>query len=497
MWVWNRYKLNVLLHTFISMVLLSFDASAATVVQSKGTSAASAKQPTNSGDRGTVQSRRTLRYQRKQDKRKKLKAKVTGPYTVSADIVSKPPEEWLKRKSNESDFQIMKKEFTSFFSTIEKRFRNVVRKRHIYVAGDPYTIQGIPIVFNSLTTGFNLGIRIAMFNIRRTNPYKAKIMTQYWSSDRGRKTHRLLFDFPKIFDSKWRILFHYNVNATVTESFVGIGTMSKPDLHKANPNDPDFVNLRYYDFRREMNLVSTRVTRSVGKTPFLFEGSLAFQFNTIMESAANQQLFVERPLGVDGGRTSFVGFGVAYDTRDFEPYPTKGIKTEFYVTQYPKWLGSEYSFTRITLSDLRYKTLRPGVVLAHHWVFEGILGGAPFFELDRVGGWGLLNVSGGSGAMRGFLPSRFLGHFKWVQQLELRYEFGRSNVWRQRFDFSFVPHIDLIRAWDKSKPFTITNFAISGGFGMRIRWNKNFVVRTDVAFSREHQLLQLGFGNTF
>jgi hypothetical protein len=390
------------------------------------------------------------------------------------------------------EFDIMEKDFTEFFGEVHNRFQNVIRKRHVFIYGDPYTIQGIPVAYNSATSGFNIGLRLALFNIRREDPYKAGIQIQFWESDQGKKLHRLQLDFPRIFGSEWRIKFNGEINASVSENFYGIGNMLPLDT-----SGTATFGARYYDFRRENYVASVKTTRRMFGTPFFITGALGYEYTRILPSAENQQIFSTRPSGIDGGITNFIGGGIMFDTRDFEPYPTKGHVTEVFVTHYPDFLESRYPFTRYTITDKHYMTLRPRIVFAHLITLETIKGNPPFFELHTVGGFDSRDVSGGRDAMRGFRGNRFLGYTRYVQQFDLRYEFGRATWFHQRFDFSFVPSLDLERVWDKDAAFSFDRVAVSGGWGVRARWNKNFVIRADFGFSRENQLLQLGFGNAF
>lgn len=417
------------------------------------------------------------------------------------DRKKKITEKELSEEGQTDDLKVIQKDFTDFAKTVESRFRTVVKTRHVLIHGDPYTIQGLPFVYSHPTTGFNVGARLNLYNIRRVNPYKTGILMQYWESDLGRKNHRFGLDFPQFLDSGWRINIAANMYASLSENYFGLGRMDPVDLSVLDPEHPEFSkynNTRYFDFRRETVRGIIRTTRRLGRSSFYLEGSIGQQKTLIKRSSdQEQQVFITRPLGVDGGTLRWVGFGVLQDTRDFEPYPTSGNFSELFATMYPKALRSDYVFTRLTATDRRYFRIRSHMVVAHFFGFETILGKPPFFELDDIGGFYPQDVSGGDQAMRGYNTMRFIGQIKYIQQLELRYEFVRGTFWRQRFDLSFVPSIDFTRAWDKEQPFTFDNFAMSGHWGFRLRWNERFILRGDMAFSRENRIFQTGFQNTF
>src|SRR5687767_4853599 len=83
-----------------------------------------------------------------------------------------------------------------FGESVAKRVDRVIKKKAFDLWGDPWTFQGIPLIFPSSDNGFNLGLKVALQNIRRQDPHKFEIEAQILASDKGRYKHRFRADYP-------------------------------------------------------------------------------------------------------------------------------------------------------------------------------------------------------------------------------------------------------------------------------------------------------------
>src|SRR5262245_5557718 len=65
----------------------------------------------------------------------------------------------------------------------------LVKKKSFDLFGDPWTIQGLPILFPNKVNGFTVGMRLKMQNIRRQDPHKMEVDGQIMATDNGKFKH--------------------------------------------------------------------------------------------------------------------------------------------------------------------------------------------------------------------------------------------------------------------------------------------------------------------
>ena len=100
----------------------------------------------------------------------------------------------------------MGKELTLFGEEVAHRIDKVVSRKGFQLWGEPWTIQGIPLIFPSPNTGFNLGLHAKLVNITRQDPHKIEFIGQVLASDRGRYKHFFQADYPYAFGGGWRLV---------------------------------------------------------------------------------------------------------------------------------------------------------------------------------------------------------------------------------------------------------------------------------------------------
>ena len=94
-----------------------------------------------------------------------------------------------------------------------------------------------------------------------------------------------------------------------------------------------------------------------------------------------------KPLGIEGGSTGQLLFGVLWDTRDneLEPIHRRGGGAErCAVSGYST--GSRYQYAGVTLSERRYVRLSSRLVFAQRLTVDMLFGEVPFFEWCTTGG---------------------------------------------------------------------------------------------------------------
>ena len=209
-----------------------------------------------------------------------------------------------------------------------------------------------------------------------------------------------------------------------------------------------------------------------------------------------------RAFGLQGGRVSLVQLSVMYDTRDYEPDPSRGVFLEWGTEHSSKVTGSEFTFTKMLFQARYFVRLAPSLlkrtVLATRLGYGTVLGKeAPFFEFqDQWSAEGSIRALGGNQTLRGYKANRFLGRTVAFLNAELRHRVADFDVLRQNITLTIAPFLDLGTVGDRE--FLIKPTArISGGAGLRIGWNRSTIIVLDGAASREDRQFFLTFNNSY
>ena len=213
----------------------------------------------------------------------------------------------------------------------------------------------------------------------------------------------------------------------------------------------------------------------------------------------------------DGGKTNLLKFGVVYDTRDNEHSTTKGMWSEAIILTAPGFIGNDFAYTKITLTQRQYFNLyKKKVTFAYRLNYQGLIAGeVPFYmmpfyfrSLDTKDGLG------GSKTLRGIKRNRVVGDGAVLANIELRYKFLETVVFNQNFSLTIGAFADAAQivqlhpfntdgvTADDGKTLEETlnelNYSdesihLSYGFGMHIALNHNFVIAVDYGLAANPQ----------
>ena len=205
--------------------------------------------------------------------------------------------------------------------------------------------------------------------------------------------------------------------------------------------------------------------------------------------------------------TSMLAAALIYDTRDFEPDPTKGLFLQYSHEYSAPWLGSQFDFHKYLVQGQVFKTLA-------HWnnnkgrlTFAGLAAMGHVFgpnvnfvemrDLSSQAEAGGILVLGGGRSLRGFRESRFLAPAVMLINLELRSRLYDFNMLRQHFSLGVTPFFDMGSVWDKPADINFQQWRGAPGIGARLAWNQSTILRLDYAKSREGGQFFFGFSHIF
>ncbi|MEZ4448491.1 MAG: BamA/TamA family outer membrane protein [Nannocystaceae bacterium] len=193
----------------------------------------------------------------------------------------------------------------------------------------------------------------------------------------------------------------------------------------------------------------------------------------------------ERPQDAGLSRRGAVIGGLQWDRRDNEWNPTDGALHESSLTLAGPWVGGSSAWARVNLTARWYRSLgTPKLVFAQMAVFDGLIGIPPLIPLGELGGLDPYEGLGGRSIGRGFYRRRFIGDTKAGVMTELRYQPFDLKVFRWTLGLGTRAFFDLVKVFRKNESLH-ANVHPSGGGGLYVIWDRFFVFRLDVAFTRE------------
>ena len=322
----------------------------------------------------------------------------------------------------------------------------------------------------------------------REDPDKVEIQGQVLASDGGRYIDSLSVDIPHAFDDRYRITSSVLYDREISLRYYGLGnnTVADPTLINTSP---------LYQNVRAGPSFTFQIMRYMGN--YIRMGPLLGLKWTEISAPPGSLLLQQSPLGINGGRTHYLGFAVIRDTLDFEPYPSRGTWNELYFYLYNHVTGSDYDFTRLSYTFRWYAQLHRKLILAHRTFLEATSGNVPFYEMMSVGGSQPGSYFGGDRFLRGYDADRFVGPLKFATGFELRWDPIFFTFARQDITIGFVPFVDVARVWSTLVPWPLDTFHPALGIGTRIIWNSRFIIRGDLAVDPEGTGFVVQLGNSF
>lgn len=325
---------------------------------------------------------------------------------------------------------------------------------------------GIPDFSSDPVTGFGFGLRTNTYwNGNRDNPlfpytpYLAKLKANaaYYTSNARELV--LSLDVPYYKGTRWRFKIDFKAQQNPANLYFGLTESTLGQLRLPSDENTTFSTYREFDGARktlrpggvgEADFVTDALSNRFRETEYMlnlkadyalgngkwrimggyeiqhlsyttFEGMEAEAIDPIIgqnTTAPNGISLLRREFedglisGVNGGWVSIIQTALIFDTRDFEPDPTKGYYFEIANEYSSKYIGSQFDFNKLFIQGRAYQKIPVGkrTVLAGRFGAGNIFGNnAPFFEFqDQWSPEGSINALGGRQSLRGYRANRFL-----------------------------------------------------------------------------------------
>lgn len=371
----------------------------------------------------------------------------------------------------------------------------------------------LPALNYNADDGFGFGAVGSLFWYdEKTKPYRLATNFQIFMTTKLLQSHYLSVDYLNVADLPLRLTARVGYRESSSQNFCGFGNdvSCDPALAEQEANRLNLVDTEREDFLRHfyqvrfINVFSwinarwnlqhhdrERIDLLAGWRGYLYiPGSLLDgDGDGKADLSPYPDSFYQKtfPEG-EAGFASVLSVGAVYDTRDHEPAPTIGQFTEFSLRGAAPIIGSTWTWLGANLTTRFFTPLNKerNLVLASRLVLDGIVGDPPAFELARLNSSvGDYFTFGGSDMGRGIRVQRYLGRMNVLTQHELRWRFAEFDAGTQHFGFVAKGFFDAGatgKDWDDwgNEPYRI-NAGFGGG--LNVEWNRNFIVRVDVATS--------------
>jgi hypothetical protein len=434
-----------------------------------------------------------------------------------------------------------------------------------------YFLTGIPRFEFDPIRGFGIGGNVNLFyNGPKSDPffeytpYRHAVNAEFFIFQNGRVRYAVNYDSPYIFNSKWRLRADAVLWEDPNAQYWGIGRSSlqglqfrdkrsgqlrnfsrikdyEENLALADLGDDGqyFTDFHYNHFLQREQLYNILAERTFlgGRLRMMFGyealftdfsaygGRIAEEAFTLAGdrvAAVNNETLVEYQqrtgvwdrfnlTGFDApGRynfTSMLAAALIYDTRDYEPDPTKGLFLQYSHEFSAPWIGSDFNFNKFMLQAqyvhtlYRWKNQKNRITFAGLAAFGHIFGSRINFiemwDLSSQAEAGGILVLGGARSLRGFREARFLAPTVALVNLELRTRLYDFKLLKQNIYVGLTPFYDFGSVWDSPSQVSLTQWKGAPGLGLRLGWNQSTIVRLDYGHSSEGGQFFFGFNHIF
>lgn len=443
----------------------------------------------------------------------------------------------------------VKKDSLSFIKSKRMSDEDLAKKR------EGTFVTGLPDISSDPVTGFGFGVRTnVIWNGKRNNelfaytPYLMKLKANAAWYTSNAKELALSLDVPYYKGTRWRFKIDFKAQQNPANLYFGLTEKTLGDLRLPSDENTTFSTYKEYDRARktlrpggvgEAAFVTDALSNRFRETEYMlnlkadyalgngkwrimggyeiqhlsyktFEGMEADAIDPVTGNhtkAPNGTSLLRRDFeqgnisGVDGGWVSIIQNALIYDTRDFEPDPTKGAYFEIANEYSSKLIGSQFDFDKLLIQGRYYQKLPFGkrTVLAGRAGIGNVFGkNAPFFEYqDQWSPEGSINAMGGKASLRGYRANRFLARSMWFSNFEVRTRLVETTLWKQHLSFTVAPFFDMGTVRDRWQDLNFQNIKYSYGAGLRVGWNQSTILYFDYGKSKEDGMFFFGIGQAF
>jgi outer membrane protein assembly factor BamA len=371
-------------------------------------------------------------------------------------------------------------------------------------------------------------------------PFVYEISAQAYYSLKGEQDYYFSIDMPYFLDTPVEVISGFDYNKSPDTAYFGVGPESSKRLMTRygaayrsyakynkrflnaydpfNPISPLYtkkVNYKYNEYK--YNIITGNLSGYVPIAKY-FKFLLGYNFKKADADSwaghkfntPQEQNVISSPTLIDidpaviaqkrHGLLSIVRFGIGFDTRDFAPDPRSGVFIDYTISICSKSFGADFNYTRSTAGARFYYSPVRQLTFAARVGYTTATGNIPFYEL---GNFSFLMEDqpglGNDSTLRGFQYNRFIGDTMTVGNLEVRWEFVKFQLFKQKFALKLLGFVDAGSVFNHPlDPFNKwSNYHIGYGPGFIVAYNLATIIHFYLGLSKEDMTLSFDFNHAF
>ena len=367
-------------------------------------------------------------------------------------------------------------------------------------AAGHWEVAGLPALNYDSDEGFGYGALAELYrHAPGAAPYRYTIQPTVQLSTRGRRDFTVFFDAPHLLPGGWRLDAFAGSEKQLATPYYGVGNDAPYDATLDADGSP---NPYYYRFGRTRRQLLANVQHRLGRSPVrALVGSGAAHVAIDPTPFDSGTTLLAQHLGgtpAPGGWSNYLRAGLVWDTRDREVGPTRGVWSELLVQRFERALGSDFAYTRWTLTDRRYVPLgTERLVFANRLLLQNVKGGAPIYDLSVVQtSFKQQEGLGGAKTLRGIPKDRYVGKGMFLWNAELRWRAAELAALGKPLHLVLSGFVDSGRVWENG---VVLHAPVPGlhhgvGGGARLGVGESFVVAVDAGHGEGSTPLYIGLG---
>lgn len=360
----------------------------------------------------------------------------------------------------------------------------------------------LPALSYDADEGFGYGLMGAVYAYGPSggSPYRFTLQPKVLRTTGGRRDYEIFFDAPGRLLEGWYLTAELFREKLLAAPYYGTGNDApyRPELEETHPH--------YYRYRQVRNEASVTIQRAVSEFPIRLLAGWRLgwsRYEPHARAAPEANLFLQRRDGTSRGTDRMIAprVGLVWDSRSRRVGPRTGTWSEVLFQRASAVLGSDRSFSRLTVIDRRYWALSSRLVLATRLIGRQMWENPPFHELVRIQTSGVtLDGLGGSDTVRGVPKNRVAGEAMMVVNLVLRGRIASVRVFGSEIDLLGTVFTDAGRVWS-GRPVAseiVRELHAGAGGGLRLRVGRSLVVGGEMATGAETETpIYVRFGYLF
>lgn len=368
-----------------------------------------------------------------------------------------------------------------------------------------WSVAAVPTLIYNSDEGFGTGGVATLYHrADGLAPYKDAITLKLYISTKLVQGHELSWDGLQVGNLPLRIFARIGFFSTVTQNFCGYGNAVNCDPNLAiskakerglseGSEDYDSFVRNYYQMRFMRPYADLLLRYKLRDMPHRLEilagwrGSWEIPGDFSHRTPYPGSLYAETFAQGESGISSAPFLGFILDNRDAETFPTRGYVLESSLRAAAAWTGSTWTYAGGNLSFATFHRFLGSrrTIFASRMLADVVVGEPSTEQMARTGGSTDEIAFGGQAMGRGIREQRYLGKVKGIYQAELRSKIWDLSFWGQDFNLGGALFTDVAGIiYDLQDPRGDPGKLVWGAGGsFRIIWNRDFVIRFDLAGS--------------